>query len=152
MRRKDRIEVVHADGYDMRTIGVPAAGLRDLYHWLLSVPGWVALGTIAGAYLVLNAAFALVYLAVGGIAGAAPGSFLDAFFFSVETMGTIGYGTMYPATRAANAVMVVESIVGIVVVALATGLAFARFSLARARVVFSRQVAVGPYDGVPTLM
>src|SRR5512141_2667067 len=108
MRRKDRIEVVHADGYAMRTVGVPAAGLRDLYHWLLRVPGWVALGTIAGAYLALNAAFALVYLAVGGIAGAAPGSFLDAFFFSVETMGTIGYGTMYPATRAANAVMVVE--------------------------------------------
>src|SRR5512140_527619 len=152
MRRKDRTEVVLADGYEMRTIGVPAAGLRDLYHWLLRVPGWVALGTIVGAYLLLNALFALVYLAVGGVAGAAPGSFLDAFFFSVETMGTIGYGTMYPATRAANAVMVVESIFGIVVVALATGLVFARFSPARARVVFSQRVAVGPYDGVPTVM
>lgn len=152
MRRKERIEVVHADGYEMRTIGVPAAGLRDVYHWLLRVPGWVALGTIVGAYLLLNALFALVYLAVGGVAGAAPGSFPDAFFFSVETMGTIGYGTMYPATRAANAVMVVESILGIVVVALATGLVFARFSLARARVVFSRRASVGPYDGVPTVM
>ncbi len=152
MRRKDRIEVVHAEGYEMRTIGVPAAGLRDVYHWLLRVPGWVALGTIVGAYLLLNVLFALVYLGVGGVAGAAPGSFLDAFFFSVETMGTIGYGSMYPATRAANAVMVVESIFGIVVVALTTGLVFARFSLARARVVFSQRVAVGPYDGVPTVM
>src|SRR5512140_2935692 len=152
MRRKDRTEVVLADGYEMRTIGVPAAGLRDLYHWLLRVPGWVALGTIVGAYLLLNALFALAYLAVGGVAGAAPGSFLDAFFFSIETMGTIGYGSMYPATRAANAVMAVESVVGILVVALATGLVFARFSLARARVVFSARVAVGPNDGVPTVM
>jgi inward rectifier potassium channel len=152
MRRKDRIEVVHADGYEIRTIGVPPAGLRDLYHWLLRVPWWGALSAIIGAYLLLNALFALVYLAVGGIAGAAPGSFLDALFFSVETMGTIGYGAMYPATRAANAVMVVESVIGIVVVALATGLVFVRFSLARARVVFSERVAVGPYDGVPTVM
>src|SRR5512133_3762805 len=152
MRRRDRIEVVHADGYEIRTIGVPAAGLRDLYHWLLRVPWWGALGAIVAAYLLLNALFALAYLAVGGIAGAAPRSFLDAFFFSVETMGTIGYGSMYPATRAANAVMVVESLVGIVVVALATGLVFVRFSLARARVVFSRRVAIGPYDGVPAVM
>ncbi len=151
MRPRDRIEVLHADGYDMRTIGVPAAGLRDVYHWLLRVPWWVALGTITIAYLLMNALFALVYLAVGGVAGAAPGSFLDHFFFSVETMGTIGYGSMYPATRAANAVMVVESILGIMVVALATGLVFVRFALVRARVFFSRQVAVGPYDGVPTV-
>ncbi|HEX9053168.1 MAG TPA: ion channel [Anaeromyxobacter sp.] len=152
VRRKDRIEVVRADGYEMRTIGVPSAGLRDVYHWFLRVPWWGALGAIVGAYLLLNALFALVYLAVGGVAGAARGSFLDAFFFSIETMGTIGYGAMYPASRAANLVMAVESIVGILVVALVTGLAFARFSLARARVVFSRQVAVGPYDGVPTVM
>jgi inward rectifier potassium channel len=152
MRRKDRIEVVHADGYDMRVVGVPSAGLRDLYHWFLRVPWWGALAVITGGYLLLNAAFALVYLEVGGIAGARPGSFADAFFFSVETMGTIGYGTLYPATVAANVVMVVESIVGIVVVALATGLVFVRFSQTRARVVFSRQIAIGPYDGVPTVM
>jgi len=151
MRPRDRTEVVRADGYEMRIVGVPRAGLRDLYHWLLRVPWWGALAAIVGGYLVLNALFALVYLAVGGVAGAAPGSFLDAFFFSVETMGTIGYGSMYPATRAANAVMVSESVVGLVVVALATGLVFVRFSLARARVVFSARVAVGPNDGVPTV-
>ncbi len=152
MRRKVRTEVVQADGYEMRIVGVPRAGFRDVYHWLLRVPGWLALATVVGAYLVLNVAFALAYLAVGGVAGAASGSFLDAFFFSIETMGTIGYGAMYPASRAANAIMAVESVAGILVVAIATGLTFARFSLARARVVFSSRVAVGPYDGFPTVM
>jgi inward rectifier potassium channel len=152
MHRTPRVEVLHADGYDMRILGVRRGGARDLYHWMLQVPWWGALCVIVGVYLLLNAAFALLYLAVGGIAGATPGSFLDAFFFSVETMGTIGYGTLYPASRAANAVMVVESIVGLVVVALATGLVFVRFSLARARVAFSTRAAVGPWDGVPTVM
>jgi inward rectifier potassium channel len=152
MRRRDRVEVVQGDGYQTRIVGIRGGGMRDLYHWLLRVPWWGALGVIVAGYLGLNALFALLYLAAGGIAGAAPGSFLDAFFFSVETIGTIGYGSMYPATRAANAIMVVESVVGLVVVALATGLVFVRFSLARARVVFSARVAVGPYDGVPTVM
>ncbi len=152
MLRRDRTEIIHADGYDMHVVGVPRAGLRDVYHWLLRVPGWAALGAVVGAYLLLNVLFALAYLAVGGVAGAARGSFLDAFFFSMETMGTIGYGAMYPASRAANAIMAVESVVGILVVAVTTGLTFARFSLARARVVFSARVAVGPYDGVPTVM
>ncbi len=152
MRRRDRVEVVHADGYDMRIVGVPAAGWRDVYHWLLRVPWWGALSAITSAWLVLNTLFALAYLAVGGLAGAKPGSFLDAFFFSVETMGTIGYGSIYPASRAANFVMVVESFVGLVVVAAVTGLVFVRFSQARARIVFSSKVAIGPYDGVPTVM
>lgn len=152
MGRRDRVEVVRADGYEIRTVGVPRAGLRDLYHWLLGVPWWAAISVIVGSYLLLNVVFALLYLAAGGIGGAPPGSFLDAFFFSVETMGTIGYGTLYPATRAANAVMVVESVTGLVVVALATGLVFVRFALARPRVVFSAQVAIGPWDGVPSVM
>ena len=147
-----RIEVLHAEGYDIRILGAPRAGLRDLYHWLLEVPWWTALAVVVLAYLALNALFALAYLAVGGVANAAPGSFVDAFFFSVETMGTIGYGSMYPASRAANWVMVVESVAGILVSALATGLVFARFSQTRARVVFSSQLAIGPMDGVPTLM
>lgn len=152
MRTRERVEVLHADGYDVRVLGAPLPGPRDVYHWLLRVPWWGAIALIVGGDVVLNALFALAYLAVGGVAGAAPGSFLDAFFFSVETMGTIGYGSMYPATRAANAVMVVESLVGLVVIALATGLVFVRFSLSRARVAFSSRVAVGPYDGVPTVM
>jgi inward rectifier potassium channel len=152
MRRKDPIEVIHADGYDMRIVGAPRAGLRDVYHFLLRVPWWGTLAVITGGYLALNAVFALLYDLVGGVAGAAANSFLDDFFFSVQTMGTIGYGSMYPVSRAANALVALESVTGLVVVSLATGLVFARFSQARARVVFSARVAIGPNDGVPTVM
>jgi inward rectifier potassium channel len=103
-------------------------------------------------HLVENACFALGYVVVGGVTGAAPGSLVDAFFFSVQTMGTIGYGAMYPASRAANLLVVAESVAGLLTAALATGLIFVRFSLTRPRVVFSARVAIGPLDGVPTLM
>jgi len=152
MRRSSRREVYRAEGYEIRVVGGPAPGLRDAYHSLLRVPWWGALTVIVASYLALNALFAGAYLAVGGVANASPGSFVDAFFFSVQTMGTIGYGAMYPATRLANAVVVAESVTSLVVTALATGLVFVRFSQRRARVAFSAQVAIGPIDGVPTLM
>jgi inward rectifier potassium channel len=113
---------------------------------------WGALAIIVTVYLLLNAGFAGLYLAVGGISNARPGSFLDTFFFSVQTMGTVGYGNMFPTSNAANVVMVAESIVGILVTAVATGLVFVRFSLTKPRIVFARQVAIGPMDGVPTVM
>lgn len=144
--------VGRAPSYRFITVGAPRPGLRDLYHALLRVPWWQAIGFIVAVYLVLNAVFAGLYLAAGGIAGAEAGSFLDAFFFSVQTMGTIGYGALHPVTRLANALVVVESVVGLVVTALATGLVFVRFSQVKARVVFSRRAAIAPVDGTPTLM
>jgi len=144
--------VVRGQDDEVRVVGAPRTGARDAYHWLLTVPWWAAISLIVGAYLLLNSLFALAYLASGGIINADPGSFADAFFFSIQTMGTIGYGSMYPATRTANVLVVAESVVGLLVTALATGLVFVRFSLTRARVVFSSRIAIGPIDGVPTLM
>jgi inward rectifier potassium channel len=138
--------------YSIRVIGAPRPGLRDAYHALLRTSWWTLIGIISSTFLLLNAAFAGLYLEVGGVVNAQPGSFVDAFFFSAETMATIGYGAMYPASHAANVVMVVESIVGLLVTALATGLVFVRFSLTRARIVFAQRAAIGPMDGVPTLM
>jgi inward rectifier potassium channel len=152
MRVFEHREVLRSEGYEIRVVGGPPFSLRDLYHLLLRVPWWAALGFIVAAYLALNVAFAAVYVLVGGIANAVPGSFLDAFFFSVQTMGTIGYGAMYPATRLANSLVVAESVASLVATALATGLVFARFSQTRARVAFSSRVAIGPLDGTPTLM
>lgn len=139
------------DGYEIRAVGVRGAELRDLYHWLLRIPWWAMAGVIVSGYLALNVLFAALYLAVGGIDHAVPGSFADHFFFSVQTMGTIGYGVMAPATPAANALVVAESVVGLLVTALSTGLVFVRFSQTRARMVFSRRAAIGPMDGVPTV-
>ncbi len=148
-------ELYHPPGavsYSIRVIGARRPGVRDAYHALLRMSWWGVIAVIAFVFIVLNALFAALYLALGGVANAHPGSFLDAFFFSVQTMGTIGYGAMFPASRAANTIVVLESIVGLLVTALATGLVFVRFSLTRPRVVFGRYAAIGPMDGTPTLM
>ena len=136
---------------------VIALGLRrlwfgDLYYRILTV-GWAAffgVGTLA--YLAANAVFAVLYLLQpGSIANARPGAFADAFFFSIQTMATIGYGQMSPATFYANLLMTVETAVGLTIVALMTGLVFARFSRPTARVLFSRVAVVGPLNGKPAL-
>lgn len=138
-------------GYSLRVLGYRPTPLRDLYHLLLTARWPYTFGLIALGYLAANAIFATLYLAVGGVAHARPGSFLDAFYFSVQTMGTIGYGTMYPESHAANALVVLESIVSLSVTALAAGLVFAKFSRPSARIVFSDSVTIAPEDGVDTL-
>ena len=126
---------------------------RDPYHLLLTMP-WIGFLTLFWAtYVVINALFALAYLAQPGcLANAEPGSFADAFFFSVETLATVGYGVIYPKTLYANTVMTIETLFGLVGLAVLTGLAFARFSRPTARIIFSRFAVVQPYDGVPALM
>jgi inward rectifier potassium channel len=96
--------------------------------------------------------FAAIYLAVGGVAGLHNESFFDALVFSVQTLGTIGYGVMHPESHAANIVMIVESIVGIIVTALVTGLVFSKFSRPAGRMKFSVNALITPHDGKPTLM
>jgi inward rectifier potassium channel len=137
--------------YEVRILGAARTPLRDFYHALLQLSWPTTMAFIALGYGTVNLLFALFYFAVGGIQGARAGSLADAFYFSVETMGTIGYGSMYPATDAANWVMVVESTTSLVLTALATGLVFAKFSRPTARVMFSRRVSLAPMNGVPTL-
>ena len=138
--------------YTIRVIGARRPGLRDAYHALLRMSWWRVIAVIVLVFLLLNAIFALLYMVVGGVANARRGSFLDAFYFSVQTIGTIGYGSMFPVSTGANNIVVLESIVGLLITALATGLVFVRFSLTRPRVVFGRYAAIGPMDGIPTLM
>jgi inward rectifier potassium channel len=83
-------------------------------------------------YLAINALFALAYLLGGdSIANATPGSFADAFFFSVQTMASIGYGAMFPQTFYANCLVVMEAFIGLLFIAMATGMSFARFPCRR---------------------
>lgn len=125
----------------------------DVYHWLL-VTSWVKFfSLIIGSYLLVNIVFTFAYLVdPNGIEKARPGSFSDAFFFSVQTMATIGYGAMYPKTLYTNILVTLEAILGILAVAMATGLMFARFSRPTAHVLFSEVAVICPYNGVPTLM
>jgi inward rectifier potassium channel len=126
---------------------------RDPYHLLLTIPWMGFFLLMVLVYALLNALFALAYLAGGdGIAQAQPGSFWDAFFFSVQTLASIGYGAMYPQTLYANAVVTVEALLGLLGLAVVTGLVFTRFAQSTARILFSRVVVVTPYNGVPALM
>jgi inward rectifier potassium channel len=124
----------------------------DLYHRLLTVPwsGFFALLTVA--YGAFNSAFALLYLLQSGSIANTSGDFADAFFFSVQTMATIGYGEMHPATLYANIVVSIEVLLGLSAFALATGVIFARVSRPTARVLFSNVAVITLHDGLTTLM
>jgi inward rectifier potassium channel len=136
---------------DVVIVGVAAHPLRDAYHLVLAMSWPSALGLLAAIYLGMNALFACGYLLTGGIYGARAGSFADAFYFSVQTMGTIGYGSLYPISTASNLLMVAESVVGLIVTALGTGMVFARFSRTQSEILFSKHACISPMDGVPSL-
>jgi inward rectifier potassium channel len=106
------------------------------------------------AYVLVIAVFALVYLALGdgAIEHARLESFEDAFFFSFQTMATIGYGHMLPKTTAANLVSVLQVMIGLAGTALSTGLVFAKFARPTARVLFSKVAVVTSFDGHPSLL
>ena len=124
-------------------LSVRRAHPRDLYHWLLTTSRSRFAILLIGGYLGLNVLFALAYLACGsGIENARPGSFGDAFFFSVQTMATIGYGRMVPVSVAANLLVTAEAGIGLFGIAVAAGLMFARFTRASAGVRFSRSMVV----------
>src|SRR6266496_5509693 len=126
---------------------------RDAYQWLLALswPEFAAL--IAAIYIVINLIFATIY-ALGGecIAGMTPGSYLEAFFFSVQTLATVGYGHWYPQTLYGHVVTTVEIINGMFGLAVMTGLIFVRFSRPTARILFSKSIVIAPFNGRPALM
>jgi inward rectifier potassium channel len=125
---------------------------NNFYHWLLGTSWTSFLLLVVFVYLGTNLLFAFGYLACGegAITSAEPGSLLDAFFFSVQTMATIGYGRMTPVGSWPNAIVTFEAFFGIVYSALTTGLAFARFTRPTAGVRFSKVAVVGSHDGVKT--
>lgn len=138
-------------GYTIDVVGAPRTPLKDLYHLFLEMPWGAAILLIVVGYLALNAIFALAYFEVGGLHGAHDGSYADCYYFSVQTLGTVGYGSVYPVSRGANYLVVAESVTGLLTMALATGLVFSKFARTSSRMVFSRQVVISPVDGVPTL-
>jgi inward rectifier potassium channel len=132
--------------------GAPTRPLEDLYHSLVTAPWPILICVIAAAFAVANLIFALGYYLDGGIENARLHNFADMFFFSVQTMATIGYGKLVPISMFANILVSIEALTGLVGLALMTGLVFAKFSLPTARVRFSRYVVIGPRDGANSLM
>ena len=133
--------------------GMPVQTWRDFYHFALTMRWPTFFASLAGLFIVLNGIFACLYqLGTAPIANQYPHGFLGAFFFSVETLATVGYGDMHPQTIYAHLVATLEIFVGMSGVALATGLVFARFSRPRAKILFANQVVVHPIEGRMTLM
>jgi inward rectifier potassium channel len=144
---------VHNGQFEIMGMGVWHSYWRDPYHLLLTIPWPGFLTLICVVYVAINALFALAYRLGGDcIANAQPGSFSDAFFFSVQTLASIGYGAMYPTTIYANIIVTIEAMIGVVGIAVMTGLAFARFSRPTARVMFSRVAVIMLQEGLPTLL
>src|SRR5215831_20477019 len=106
----------------------------DLYHYLVRSPWPVLLMLVLGAFAAANGLFGLAYWLDGGVQGSRPDSYPDMFFFSVQTMSTIGYGVLHPTTVFSNALASFEALLGLVGLAVMTGLVFAKFSLPTARV------------------
>jgi inward rectifier potassium channel len=132
--------------------GAPTRALDDLYHYLVTASWPSLVGIIALAFIIANLVFAIGYYFDGGVENARYRSFADMFFFSVQTMATIGYGNMVPVTLFSNLLVSIEALTGLVALALMTGLVFAKFSRPTARIRFSRYMVVGPRDGTTSLM
>jgi inward rectifier potassium channel len=157
--RQSRQRLLNRDGsFNVVRSGLGWIESLSPYHQLLTTSWLGFLGLVGALYLILNLAFAVAYVACGPEALEGPGShmlggrFSQAFFFSIQTFATIGYGQIGPNGLAPNLVVTVEALVGLMYQALATGLLFARFARPTASVLFSRRAVVGPYNNSQGLM
>ena len=137
--------------YEVR--GLRITPLADLFHFLMRTAWSKLLGAFAVIYCGANVLFALLYRLGGDgtISNARPGSLADDFWFSVQTFATIGYGYLAPASTYAHLLVTFESFCGMLAVALGTGILFAKFSLPKARVAFSKNILVSVRNGQPIL-
>jgi inward rectifier potassium channel len=147
--------LLNRDGsFNVKREGFSILGSNSVYHSALSI-SWTRFNLIvACSALVFNAVFAVVYFLCGegALTGAAgvglAGRLLDAFFFSVQTATTIGYGQIAPSGILANVVVSIEVMTSLMGFAMATGIMFARFSRPNAKIIFSEKAVIAPYQGI----
>jgi inward rectifier potassium channel len=129
-------------------IGLERRSFDDLYHFMMEASWTRLILFIAAMYLGTNAIFASLYLLGGdSISGAEKGSFSDAFFFSVQTLSTVGYGVMAPKGVVGSTLVTFEAFVGLLGMAMASGLMFSKFARPTARVIFSSKVIITTRNG-----
>jgi inward rectifier potassium channel len=152
-KKRDVTMRVGAGAVELVKRGASRYDFSDPYHIAIDL-SWKGFAlAFAGLELGINVVFASLYLASPGcVANMRPGSFSDAFFFSLETLATVGYGTMAPTTLYGHAVSAIEIVCGMVFTAIMTGLLFVRFSKPRPRILFADQAVVTSHNCSPTLM
>jgi inward rectifier potassium channel len=150
---REKAARVRVGSYELKKKGVSRFDTRDPYHLAVALTWPQFLAALLVIYLLVNVVFAtLLWLSPGSVANARPYSFPDVFFFSIETLATVGYGQMYPATLYGHLVVAIEIMCGLTFTAILTGLTFVRFSRPRARLVFAPNPVVATHNGKPTLM
>ncbi len=133
-------------------IGLPKTPLSDVYYQVIRGSWTQLVALFAALFIVINALFAGLYSAQPQSIGPGDTSFWQAFAFSVQTISTIGYGTLAPQTFYAHAIVMLEAMTGMLCFAVVTGLVFAKFSRPRARVLFSQPILFTRYHGQRCLM
>ncbi|MEA2166287.1 MAG: inward rectifier potassium channel [Thermoanaerobaculia bacterium] len=157
--RESRKRFLNRDGtFNVRREGLSSWEALSAYHYFLTISWPRFLAYVAASYVVLNALFALAFIACGraaltGFSNQSMGErFIRSFFFSVHTLATIGYGNIVPVTFAANALVAFESLVGLLGFAIIAGIMFSRFARPRAEIAFSRYAVIAPYRDGKALM
>jgi inward rectifier potassium channel len=157
--RESRKRFLNRDGsFNVQREGLPFWQSLSAYHYFLTISWTRFLSYVSASYILMNALFAGAYVACGSDALTGferepmPLRFVDAFFFSVHTLATIGYGSIAPHNLAANVLVTIESLVGLLGFAIVAGIMFARFARPTARVVFSRYAIIAPYRGHTAFM
>jgi inward rectifier potassium channel len=151
--RRPAVRRVNVGQREILTQGLSREVFHDLFHHFMTVSWPRLFGTLAAFFLTFDVLFGFLYHAVPGcIANLNPPGFLGAFFFSVETLATVGYGDMHPQTLYGHSIAMAEIFVGLMSLALITGIMFARFSRPRARFLFTKNAVVRPIDGKLTLL
>ena len=137
----------------MLTYGLPRRLWQDLYHVFMTISWPRLFASYAGFFVFFNLLFAALYQAqAADVANLNPHGYWGRFFFSVETLATVGYGDMHPQTVYAHVIASIEIFTGMMSLALITGMMFARFSRPTARILFARHAVIRPFDGRQTLM
>jgi inward rectifier potassium channel len=150
---REKVAWVRLGSFEFKKKGVSRFDIRDPYHLAVALTWPQFSAALLVFYLLVNVAFATFFwLVPGSVANARPYSFPDAFFFSIETLATVGYGEMYPATPYGHVIAASEIVCGLGFTAILTGLTFVRFSRPRAKFVFASNLVVATHNGKPTLM
>jgi len=150
---------VNKDGsYNLRKTGLGIVNRFSIFQFMLTIPRWKFAGVILTFYVVMNLLFTSVYLLVGtdqlqGMIGTAPWvKFKEVFFFSTQTFTTVGYGRVNPTGDGVNIVASLESLTGLLSLAIGTGLIYGRFARPKAYLLFSDHALISPYKEGTALM